>query len=217
MEDIEFRPRRVAGEAKDSLWKRRWKIILPLLLSMAALISILAWGMLNQSSATSQSGAGVLGEPAPNFTVSTFSGETFDLADYRGSPVIINFWASWCGPCRIEAPELEQAWRRFGEEGVVFIGVNVQDFDDSALSFIEEFNITYPNGPDEEGLATIDYGVGGIPVTFFIDQDGMVARRFVGSMNQAQLSVWINELNDGSSSSGDVEAENLDDFFEFNN
>lgn len=215
MEEIEFRPRSVAGQTGDSIWKRHWKIILPLLLSMAALVSLLAWGVLNRSSATNQSGVGVLGEPAPNFTLSTFSGGIFDLAEYRGGPAIINFWASWCGPCRIEASELEQAWRRFGEDGVAFVGVNVQDFDGDALSFIEAFNITYPNGSDKEGLTTIDYGVGGIPVTFFVDKNGVVARRFVGSINLEQLSFWITELLHDSSSSGNSEAENLDNFFEF--
>ena len=187
---------------------------MPLFLSLAALVAIMTWGMLNQSTVTSRSGAGVLGEPASNFTITTFSGETFSLSDFKGNPVVVNFWASWCWPCRVEAPKLEQTWRRFKDEGVVFVGVDTQDFDNEAVSFMDEFDITYPNGPDRMGETTIEYGVGGIPVTFFINRDGVVARRFVGAIEESRMIAWIEELLAGAAPSGEAEGQNLDQFFE---
>ncbi|MFQ5875157.1 MAG: TlpA family protein disulfide reductase [Dehalococcoidia bacterium] len=202
-------------EEEGSFWRRRWKVLLPLLLSLSALVAIMAWGMLNQSPVTGKSGFTRIGKPAPDFTIASFSGETVSLSDYRGSPVVVNFWASWCGPCRLEAPVLERVWRRFELDGVMFLGVNIQDLEKDARAYIREFDITYPNGPDDTGLTTIDYGVGGIPVTFFIDRDGVVARRYVGALKESRLIAWTEELLAGAPPSGEVESENLEDFFEF--
>ncbi|MEE9248204.1 MAG: redoxin domain-containing protein [Dehalococcoidia bacterium] len=203
-------------QAEGSFWKRRWKVVVPILLSLAGLVAIMAWGMVNsQDLVTSQSGATRPGKQAPDFTLEAFSGEPISLSDYRGSPVIVNFWASWCGPCRLEAPVLERVWRRFKEDGAVFLGINIQDTREHALDYIREFDITYPNGPDDTGFTAIEYGVGGIPVTFFIDKDGMVARRYVGAMKETRLVAWTEELLAGTVTSSDAEGENLEDFFEF--
>ena len=200
--------------SNDGLWKRRWKIVLPLMIAIASLVSILAWGLLNQSSPTGQSGAEVVGEIAPNFTMTAFSGDSFNLSDYTGSPVIINFWASWCSPCRVEAPALEKTWRTLRNSNVMVIGINVQDVHYNALDFLEEFDITYPNGTDEQGIISIDYGVGAIPVTFLIDELGVVVRRFVGAINEMTLDDWIIDLSESSSSLSNTQMWHPDVLFE---
>jgi cytochrome c biogenesis protein CcmG/thiol:disulfide interchange protein DsbE len=85
---------------------------------------------------------------APKFALPLFSGSTFSLAEQRGKVVVVNFWASWCVPCRQEAPLLESTWRKYKDRGVVFVGVDYVDTDREALAFIKEFDVTYPNGPD---------------------------------------------------------------------
>lgn len=205
-------------ETEISFWKRRWKLIVPLLVSLAGLVGIMAWGMVNQSSVTSQSGFTRTGKPAPSLNITGFSGEPISLADYKGAPVVVNFWASWCWPCRLEAPALEVAWRKFKDEGVIFLGVNIERIEGDAAQFLQEFDVTFPNGRDIGGLATIDYGVAGIPVTFFIDRNGIVVRRFVGGFvgaaREADLLAWTEELVKGRAPAGGSEGENLQDYFE---
>jgi len=107
--------------------------------------------------------------PAPDFTLRSFTGSPIVLSAYRGKPVVLNYWASWCVPCREEMPNLERAWREFRDRGVVVLGVNVaDDYDDAAL-FLRKLAITYPNVFDPEQTRLNTYGVAGLPTTFFVD------------------------------------------------
>lgn len=90
----------------------------------------------------------VIDGPAPDFTLPLFEGGEIILSDLQGQVVVINFWASWCIPCRDEAPFLEQVWRKYRDQGVVFLGVDYLDTNKEAQAFLEEFGVTYPNGPD---------------------------------------------------------------------
>ena len=160
----------------------------------AGFLGLLLWGMLNKEPITGLSGVTMVNRPAPGFSLTTFEGDTIYLADLRGKPVVINFWASWCPPCRIEAALIERTWRAYKDRGVVFLGINIQDRKEDALSYLREFNITYPNGPDPSGEIAIDYGVSGLPVTFFIDRKGEVVRRWVGAIETSVLNSSIEEI-----------------------
>ena len=156
------------------------------------LISLLAYGLASRSSVTGQSGVNLVGKPAPDFEFITFDGNNFKLHDQIGRPVVVNFWASWCSPCREEAEILEEFFVELNPS-VVFVGVNIQDTARDAAKFISEFGLNYINGPDKTGSITSDYGVIGLPVTFFVDSDGTVSGRYVGSIPKSQLDNWLSD------------------------
>ena len=168
-------------------------------LAIAALVivgflGLLVWGMLNKQPITGLSGITMVNRPAPDFILMTFKGTTISLADLRGKPVVINFWASWCPPCRVEASLIERTWRAYKNRGLIFLGVNIQDRKEDALNYIRQFAITYPNGPDPTGEISIDYGVSGLPVTFFVSRDGEIVRRWVGAIERSVLISSIEEI-----------------------
>jgi cytochrome c biogenesis protein CcmG/thiol:disulfide interchange protein DsbE len=163
-------------------------------LLVVGFLGLLAWGMLNKEPITGLSGITMVNRPAPDFTLTTFKGTTISLADLRGKPIVINFWASWCPPCKIEAPLIEKTWRAYKSRGLIFLGVNIQDRKEDALNYIREFDITYPNGPDPSGEITIEYGVSGLPVTFFVSRNGEVVRRWVGTIEKSMLINSIEEI-----------------------
>ena len=132
--------------------------------------------------------------PAPSFDFTLFDGNQLALSDLRGKAVVLNFWASWCPPCKEEARDLEQAWESYQDRGVVFVGVDIQDTEEDALAFIKEYGITYPNGQDTSGDIAARYGITGVPETFFITKDGKVNRHWIGAINERQLSAFITEL-----------------------
>ena len=195
----------------------RWRIaaIGASALVVVAFLGLMAWGILNNESVTGRSGILRVGKPAPDFTLALLDGGELSLSQYQGRPVVVNFWASWCPPCRQEAVALERAWRAHADAGVQFIGVDLQDRESDARAYISEFDVTYPNGTDIGGKISVDYGVIGLPVTFFVSREGVVERRFVGAISRGKLEGWIGELEAGVAPSDNAEGENLDDFFEF--
>lgn len=109
------------------------------------------------------------------------------LAEMRGTPVVLNLWASWCTPCRAEAPVLERAWRRDGRRGVAYLGLNIQDLRDDARAFSRRFGMTYPGVRDPGRDTANEYGATGIPETFFIDARGRVVGHVIGVVSDRQL------------------------------
>lgn len=183
---------------------------------VVGLLVLLGIGLTNIEPVTGRSGFTRINKPAPEFKLSLFGGGEVDLATYRGKPIVINFWASWCVPCRQEAPILESLWRFYQDKDVQFIGVDIQDSEADSLKYLREFDITYPNGLDTDGRITVDYGVIGIPVTFFINREGIVVRRWVGAVSETRMTQWVRELSEGEAPIGDVEAENLEGFRKLN-
>jgi cytochrome c biogenesis protein CcmG/thiol:disulfide interchange protein DsbE len=113
------------------------------------------------------------------------------LADFRGKAVVLNFWASWCEPCKEEAPMLEEAWRRHRERGLVVLGVNAQDYGDDARDFVERYGLTYPIVHDGPGSSLGRYGLTGFPETWWIDRQGRLVRYVQGEFTQEQLDANV--------------------------
>jgi cytochrome c biogenesis protein CcmG/thiol:disulfide interchange protein DsbE len=138
-----------------------------------------------------------IAKPAPPFTLPLFDGSRLALDQLRGKVVFLNFWASWCPPCRAEARMLEAAWQKYREQGVVFVGANIQDEEASARAFLREFGITYPNGLDHGARIAIEYGVWGLPETFFIDRDGRITYKHVGALGWQTITTKLEEAAQG--------------------
>jgi len=139
----------------------------------------------------------MLGRPAPPFSLVRFDGMRLRLEDLRGKVVFLNFWASWCPPCRAEAPALEATWQQLRDQDVVFVGVNTQDDEARARAFLDEFRITYPNGRDPGGRIAVDYGVWGLPETFFIGPEGRITYKHIGTLGPALIAAKIDEARRG--------------------
>ena len=133
-------------------------------------------------------------EVAADFSLVLQDGGQVNISALRGRVVLVDFWASWCAPCRQEAPVLEQTYREYAARDVEFIGVNIWDLPDNAAAYVEQFGISYPNGVDEDGAIAIDYGVKGIPEKFFIDRDGLVRQKFVGPIRPEVLKETLDTL-----------------------
>jgi cytochrome c biogenesis protein CcmG, thiol:disulfide interchange protein DsbE len=153
---------------------------------VAALLALLAWKVTQGESEVTASLASGGTPAAPGFTLERLDGEgDLSLASLRGKPVVLNFWASWCSPCKDEAPLLQEASERWGER-VAFVGIDVKDFRGDARKFVERFGITYPNVYDGKGSTIGRYGVTGYPETFFIDAEGRVRHRIAGPVEDAE-------------------------------
>jgi cytochrome c biogenesis protein CcmG/thiol:disulfide interchange protein DsbE len=135
---------------------------------------------------------------APDFSLGLFDGSTFKLSETlaSGKPVVLNFWASWCGPCADEAPVLQDAARRNADR-VVFVGVNVQDIDSDAQAFLRKYGVSYANGSKDTGPISIQYGMRGVPETYFIAPDGRLIRKW-NTLTAADLEQFLAELQRAS-------------------
>ncbi len=136
--------------------------------------------------------------PAPDFVLTTYDGQRLQLSDFRGQVVLLNFWASWCPPCRVEAPVLQRAAERLDSAGLVVIGIDVWDDAAQARAFLDEFGVTYPNVEDTTRSIPVEFGVTGLPETFVISRSGVLVSRWVGPINDEQLADLVAPLLQGA-------------------
>jgi len=190
----------------------RWLIFGTLALAIAGLMGLMGWALATKAPITGRSGMMRVGLPAPDFSVQLFDGSEISLSELKGSPLLINFWASWCPPCRQESRTLERTWQAYREGGVMFVGLNVQDTVEDAAAYVREFDLTFPNGRDVDGKITVEYGVVGLPVTFFVNREGTVERRWVGAISQERLVEWLDDLVAGVPPSGETEGGDTDSY-----
>jgi len=144
-------------------------------LLLIALLVLLGLGLRR----TTQGPIGV-GDQVPDLVLTTFDGGDIQFSDLRGQVVVVNFWASWCIPCESEAAELEQAYQMYKDEGVLLLGVDYIDTEPEARAYLAKFNITYPNGPDLGTRISQAFRIRGVPETYVIDPDGLVAAVKIG-------------------------------------
>lgn len=163
-------PQTVSNVEKRSRQLPLWVILLAFGL-LVGFMALIGWG-LNRA----MRGAISVGDPVPEFTLTTFDGQAFNVADHAGKVIVINFWASWCKPCEQEARELEQAFQHYKDSGeVVFVGLAYVDTEPNSLAYLERFEITYPNGPDLATKVSQTFRVRGVPETFVVDKQGRLA------------------------------------------
>lgn len=138
------------------------------------------------------------GQAAPAFDLPVLGaeGKSLALADLKGKPVVLNFWASWCVPCKEEAPVLAAAEQKWRSQGVVFLGVDAEDTEEDALAFEKRYGIGYESVVDPQGTLAAEYGVFGYPETFFIDGDGVIHTKQVGALDAETLDTYVASLVD---------------------
>ena len=157
----------------------------------AALIGVLFLSLGNDPTAIDSP---LVGRPAPPFALKAVgTGRTIDLQQLRGKPVVINFWATWCGPCYEEHPTLVQNARMLGDN-VQFVGVVFNDTEDKIQSFLNERGSAYPTLLDEQGKTAIAYGVGGVPETFFVNRQGTIVAKYAGPMDTQLLQSYVQKV-----------------------
>jgi len=166
---------------------------LGLVLGVLALLTLFVWG-LGRRSASSVGVVSTSLREAPSFQLDLFDGTRLSSESLQGSPAVLNFWASWCIPCEDEAPALESAAQRYRGK-VRFVGIDVQDAEPEARQFLRRYGVTYANGQDRTGSISIDFGMAGVPETYFIQADGRIRRKWAGPLNSAQLDQFLAEIS----------------------
>ena len=182
---------------KRRRWRRGVKAAIALVLAATAIALVVRPSLVDNASGSG--GAPQLttfgGGPAPAFSLPDLTDptRTLSLSQFRGRPVLVNFWASWCVPCRKEMPLLEAAYRRVHGR-VVFLGVDTNDTRSAALSFLRQTGVTYPSAYDPHGTAATAYGLFGLPTTVFVAPDGKILERHVGALSSDTLTAGITRL-----------------------
>jgi cytochrome c biogenesis protein CcmG/thiol:disulfide interchange protein DsbE len=138
------------------------------------------------------------GQQAPPFALRVLDSETrMSMEQLKGRPVVINFWASWCGPCKMEHPVLEWGAREFGQQAQ-FLGIVFEDTEDNARQFLSQLGASFPQLVDTNSGVAVAYGVAGVPETYFIDAQGIIRGKHVGPIDPQSMAEWMRELSAGA-------------------
>jgi DsbE subfamily thiol:disulfide oxidoreductase len=169
------------------------------LLILLTLVVGMAWIWTNRVSVAGTSGteslpaAPVIGHPAPDFALTTLEGEKFQLSTQRGTPVVLNFWATWCPPCRAELPELKAASERYADQ-VAIVGINQAEAPATVAKFAQDVGLTFRVPLDQQGAVSRVYGVRSLPTTFFIDRSGIIRQIQNGPLTEATLAQLLRTI-----------------------
>ena len=180
------------GERGRDLPEKPRRRLSPVLLA-GGIIAVLVLALLGYGLTTTHTSLQV-GSPAPEVNLTAFDGSPINLAGQRGQVVVINFFASWCPPCREEAIDVQQTWSDYRGLGVQFYGIAYKDAAPAAQAFLAEFGATYPSAIDPGSRIARAYGITGVPETFVIDQQGLLVRHFPGPVTREQLSQELEKL-----------------------
>lgn len=185
--------------ARPRLTRRSLVVASLAMVASAALLVLLLVRLL----AASQLVSGVstfqlAGHPAPDVAIRTWTwdgtpSQIVRLSAFKGHPVVINFWASWCDACREEEPVLVAAWQHYRAQSVMFLGVAFQDKQSDGTAFLRQYGVTFPSGPDLDGTAPVTYGVTGVPETVFVDARGIVLTKVQGPIDDGTLDREIQQ------------------------
>jgi cytochrome c biogenesis protein CcmG, thiol:disulfide interchange protein DsbE len=194
-------------ESQSAPMRRRWRMRQIVGLSLVSLLclsflAILGSQLLTPAPKQTAWASPLIGHPAPDFTLPMLSANpasgqaaSFHLASVRGKPLILNFWASWCLPCKDEAPLLATSWASaLQPQGILMLGIDFQDTRSDGLAFLQKYAILYPNVVDSSGSTAINYGVSAVPETFFINRQGIIVSKVVGELSEQSLQKNVHLL-----------------------
>ena len=182
---------------------QRRQVLVGVGIPVLLVLSLFAWGVVQNDGATGRPGVNdkfgevdLSVEPFADFELTTLAGDVISISDYRGKIVVVDFWSSWCAPCRAEGPVLAETYDTWRERGVEFIGIAIWDTEGPVADFIERNEIHYINGIDPDGKISVDFGVSGIPEKFFFSTDGEIVRKVVGPNTQKTLDDILTDMTD---------------------
>jgi peroxiredoxin len=167
---------------------RNWKRAAGTLLALAVMITACSGDDPAASSGISQ------GRRARDFTLEAVDGSQISLSDYEGSVVLVNFWATWCPPCRAEIPSFEAAYRVYKDEGFVVLGINIEESRSVVEPFVAEMDVSFPVLLDEQGKVMNEYRALGLPMSLLVDREGVIAVRHMGYLSDGQMKEYLDEL-----------------------
>lgn len=194
----------IKGNDMDSpVFRIRWQkwtssvVLIATGLAIGVIVALKVFPLEENPQQTVLPSSPLVGRQATDFTLPTLDGLDVSLSQFRGQPVLINFWASWCLPCRDEMPELVRSYKAHRAEGLMILGVNLTYSDSlpDIQAFASEFNITFPILLDEDGMVTQKlYPILGLPTSIFINRDGSIARVQIGKMTGRQIDNYVAEI-----------------------